>query len=132
MNDFLSKLLNSTDFEPPVVCKTALDTHFAGAMNTEWFQRSENYEVIFVKDSIEHIALFDESGTLIKYKLNLQKELLPALIIETLEKDREIMSAVLINEGHQISYEVIVRRNAIERYQVLVDEMGRVIKEVIL
>lgn len=130
--EFINRILGGSGVKVPEVCEAEFESHFKGAINPEWHLKSETYEVLFYKDNVEYIADFEPNGTLLKYKMNLSKELLPALIRNNLEKDREIMNVVLINKRDHIMYEVIVRTSALERFRLMVDQMGEVVEEKLL
>ncbi|MEQ8473873.1 MAG: hypothetical protein RIC35_21935, partial [Marinoscillum sp.] len=67
-----------------------------------------------------------------KYKMNLEEDLLPSSVRETLLQRGEIMNTVLINEGSHLSYEVILRNQEFQRFMILLDHMGTVIREKLL
>ncbi len=127
--EFVKKILSGSGIDVPIRCTEGFENHFKGGINPEWQQKAKIFEVLFHKDGIEYIAEFDTNGELIKYKMNLSKELLPALIRSRLEKEREIMNVVLINKRDHIMYEVIVRSSALSRFRLIVDQMGEVIEE---
>lgn len=129
MEDFLKRVIEGTGIAPTARCAEAFESNFAGAINADWAQKEDKYEVVFYKDNIEYIALFDAEGTLEKYKMYLTKELLPVSIQMDLSAEREIMNVVLINEGNYILYEVIVRDYELRRFLVLVDQLGKILSE---
>ncbi|MEQ9221344.1 MAG: hypothetical protein RLO17_25040 [Cyclobacteriaceae bacterium] len=127
--EFVKKILSGSNIEVPVQCYELFEHHFKGALNPEWQLKGDIFEVLFHKEGIEYIAELDAMGELIKYKMNLNKELLPTLIRSRLEKEREIMNVVLINKRDHIMYEIIVRSSALSRFRLIVDQMGEVIEE---
>ncbi len=127
--DFIRKMLLTEGVEAPAVCQKEFDHHFEGAVNPEWFDQKSFFEVIFQKEGIEYIAEFGTDGELLRYKMYLEKELLPALIRDKLEEEREIMNAVQINERSHIKYEIIVRTTALQRSLVISDQFGKILEE---
>lgn len=131
MDDFLKKVQKETAVIPPVACLESLNRNFESAIRVEWeeIRKDERYEAIFYREGIEYIARFDLDGTLLKYKMYLPNDLLPAMIREDLESKFEIMNVVLINEGNQLLYEIIVRDKELTRRVVLTDTLGRIQEE---
>lgn len=129
MNNFLKNLFNSEITLPPASCVETFERYFADTMNAEWFQKNQEYEVIFLKDKVEHIAIFSSEGVLLRYKVNMSKALLPVQIINSIEDRMEIMNALLIKEGENVSYEIIARFNAIDRFRIIIDELGSIRSE---
>ena len=127
--EFIKKILGGSNTHVPQQCTESFESHFKGAINPEWLLKADIYEVLFHKEGIEYLAEFDTSGELLKYKMNLSKELLPTLIRKRLEEEREIMNVVLINKRDHIVYEVIVRSSALSRFRLIVDQMGEVIED---
>ncbi len=127
--EFIKKILSGSSIDVPKHCIEGLESHFHGAINPEWQLKGEIFEVLFHKEGIEYLAEFDALGELIKYKMNLSKELLPTLIRAKLEEEREIMNVVLINKRDHIVYEVIVRSSALSRFRLIVDQVGEVMEE---
>jgi len=50
-------------------------------------------------------------------------------LIKTLEKDSEIMNALIKNKGNAIEYEVIVRDKSMNRFIILLSDSGKVIQK---
>ncbi len=127
--EFAKKIFSGSKIEVPEVCKANFDIHFKEAKNSEWQVKADIYEVLFYKDNVEYIAEFDRKGGLLKYKTNLNKALLPAMVQTNLEQIWEIMNVVLINKRDHIVYEIIVRSSALERFRLIVDQMGEIVEE---
>lgn len=129
MNNFLKKVIEGSGITPPSICLEAFNLNFNNAINVEWFDRKTSFEVIFYKDNLEHIAIFDTSGALIEYKLFLPVEFLSEAIKSFLESKGEIMNVVLINKGNRIEYEAIVRNKDLTRFLILLSDLGKIIEE---
>lgn len=132
MEEFLKKVMKGFGIDPPEVCVIALYLKFPGAINPEWHQKGEHFEVVFHRNAIECIADFDATGRLIKYKMNLEEDLLPSSVRDALLQRGEIMNTVLINEGSHLNYEVILRNKDLQRSMILLDHLGVVIRERLL
>lgn len=126
MDDFLRNIVEIRGIQAPESCAQFFNERFPGAINSEWFKNEQNFEVHFHLDEIEYIALMDPEGMLLRYKMYLDKELLPSKIKFKLEKDWEIMNSILINNGNSIKYEIIVRNENLTRYLLMVDYLGEI------
>ncbi len=132
MERFFSKFIEGSNITPPDIIMNALIENFPDAINTEWYKRGENFEAIFYKDNIEHIALFDPAGVLVEYRMYLPEGFLPEKIKAELENRGEIMNVVMINKGNSITYEIILRDSKLIRYLLLVNEFGGIVDEKVL
>jgi hypothetical protein len=124
MEKFITNFIEGSQVVPPGAVDTSFNENFPNAINVEWFRKNENFEAIFYKEGIEHIAIFDMNGTLAEYKMYLPDGFLPEKLKKTLEKKGEIMNSVMINRGNSILYEIIFRDSDLVRYLVVVNEMG--------
>ena len=129
MNNFLKKIFNLNSFVPPENVQHKLLEKFPDIINVEWNKTGNKFEAIFYKDQLEYIALFENNGELIEYRMSLTEDLLPAQIKTLLIVKGEIMNAVLKNKGNGISYEVIIRDSKLKRYLFLLNEKGMILKE---
>jgi len=127
MEDFIKKVINGDGCIPPQECLNAFDNKFRTAISVEWYSRDGNYEAIFYKNKLEHVALFSPNGELTEYKLMLQAEYLPVGIIDSVKNRGEIMSAVLKNKGNALEYEVILTNRDMTRSLLLFSEQGKII-----
>lgn len=132
MENFLKKVIEGNGIRPTKVCTEAFNDNFRNAINVDWSQKGTDYEAVFYLDNIEHIAVFDMTGGLVKYKMYLTDKFLPVLIKENIEAKGEIMNVVCINERNSISYEVIIRDSELKRYLILINQLGKIISERIL
>jgi len=132
MEDFTKRVMDGNCIVPPTVCLEAFNQHFTRAQEAEWYENSNFYEAIFFQDNIEYIAEFNKNGSFLKYKMYLPDNLLPAIIKSQLETKGEIMNTVLINKGDGIIYEVIYRDKQLNRYLILLNNLGKVLSENLL
>lgn len=129
LDSFFEQLLGGRGVEPPPLCTEALATNFPEASLIEWSVANGHYEATFYQQNREHIAIFSGQGQLLEYRVILPEGYLPHLVKVQLEERGEIMNRVLINKGNTISYEVIYRDAALNRYLVLVSETGEIFSE---
>jgi len=129
MEKFLKKIFEGSNIEPPVICLKSFNENFDNAINTEWFDKGDFFEVIFYNNKIEYIANFSKSGNLEEYKMYLPINFLPETIKIHLENFGEIMNVVLINKGNCVQYEVIVRDKDLNRHLFLLSDLGEIMSE---
>ncbi|MEE4215194.1 MAG: hypothetical protein V2I34_08990 [Bacteroidales bacterium] len=127
MEDFVRKVINGDGCVPPQVCRDAFESKFRTAISVEWYARDGNFEAIFYKNQLEHVAVFSPSGLLSEYKLMLQPDHLPVKITDIVKKRGEIMSAVLRNRGNALEYEVIVMDKDMKRSLILFSGQGKIL-----
>jgi hypothetical protein len=129
MKAFKKRIVEGNNFLPSDVCLKAFSQNFENAINVEWSTRENFFEAVFYKDSLEHIALFSSSGSLMEYSVNLPSKYLPESIKSNVEKKGEIMNTVLRNKGNQIEYEVIFRDKSLNRHLVILSDVGKIMEE---
>ncbi len=129
MAEFLKRMMDDGQCEPPDSCLAAFRSAYPGATGTEWHHANGFYESVFYEDKLEHIARFDSTGKLLDHKMFLPDMLLPAKIRKLVAGRGEIMNAVLINKGNRIEYELIVRDAQLNRKLISFSQSGRPLGE---
>ncbi|MFA9392310.1 MAG: hypothetical protein ACERKD_21040 [Prolixibacteraceae bacterium] len=129
MKNFLKMIFSQTTYTPPADVQQKLSDKFPDIINVEWNKSGNNFEAIFYKDQLEYIALFEQSGELLGYKMSITEDLLPLQIKENLTEKGEIMNAVLNNQGNGITYEVILRDSHLKRFVFVLNETGTILSE---
>lgn len=124
MEDFIQNLRAGSSIEAPEGCIDAFYRNFPDASGIEWHKTGEDFEVLFYRSNIEHIAIFSTAGILLEYKKTLDPEHLPGNIRNSAGSKGEIMNYVLINRGNQIEYQLIIRDKALNRYLLGYSETG--------
>lgn len=127
MIDFFKEGIQPKKCDPSDGILEAFHLNFEEAINVEWTEKKTKYEAIFYKENMEYIALFEKSGGLERYQVNLRRDLVPIAIIQKMEEMGEIMNAVLINEGNNIQYEIIICDSKMNRHLVFVSQSGNVV-----
>ncbi|MEQ8581586.1 hypothetical protein [Marinoscillum sp.] len=125
----MKKVIDGNEVTPPASCLLTFDKNFPKAISIDWSEREAKFEAIFYQEDIEYIAVFHPQGLLEKYTMYLTPELLPVSIKTHMDQLGEIMNAVLINEGNQLLYEVIIRDADLKRYMLIVDQLGKILEE---
>lgn len=129
MKEFLKRVLTGNGDKPSEICLRSFNQYFRDAINIEWFRKEDHYEVIFYKDNLEHIAIFNLMGVLIEYRHILLPSCLPGPVRRSAKAKGEVMNAMLKNMGNAIEYEIIVRNGALDRYLINVTEQGKITEE---
>ena len=127
MEDFVVKVMKGDGCNPPQLCLDAFESKFSTAISVEWYDRDGNYEAVFYKNQLEHVAVFSPSGFLSEYKLMLQEDYLPGKITDILKPRGDIMSAVLKNKGNALEYEVVVMDKEMKRSLILFSDQGKIL-----
>jgi hypothetical protein len=112
----------------PKKVKTALETNFPGAMNVEWEHKKTGFEAIFYLNDVEHISLFSEKGVLLENKKNLWPSEIPENITAVCITKGEIMNGIVINRADGLFYEIIIRDTNLDRYLLLFEPNGTLMK----
>lgn len=68
---------NIPNSEVPSVVLNTFKNHFLHVKDVEWEFKNNNYEVSFEVKNVDHVALLDSSGNLLKYKYEIDKTTLP-------------------------------------------------------
>lgn len=129
MSNLIERLIFGTGITPPEAFEIALRSNFEQAVNVEWFPLGDGYEAVFYHNNLEHLACFDANVILLNYKVNLTEEFLPVFLKESIEGKGEIMNVVLINQGNDIVYEVILRSSPTDRFKLVLSQLGKVLEE---
>ncbi|MEQ8245566.1 hypothetical protein [Fulvivirga sp.] len=128
MTKDILKILQSDNVDPTPECLNAFNEKFSGSVGLEWHANKSNFEAIFYKDNLEHIALFSPDGQLIEYRRFVPEGNLPLGIRQQVLEKGEIMNRVLLNRGNEIFYEVIYRDQQKQRYMLLLTDLGNIIE----
>lgn len=76
--------------EIPSVVRNAFNLEFKGATGVEWEKNGSLYEVEFEINNIDHKALIEETGNLVKYKKELHPRELPENLKTSLTGDQDL------------------------------------------
>jgi hypothetical protein len=115
--------------EPPQKVLDALIAIAPGAVEAEWHEDDDVFEVIFREEGLEKIAFFSQRGEWLNTKENLVLEAIPAEIRGQLEKKWEIMNAIKIISKDKTEFEFIIRDQQKNRYLVFTDDRGNVTQQ---
>ncbi|WP_372772968.1 hypothetical protein [Mangrovibacterium sp.] len=127
VKNFFHKILSGNKGTTvPATVKENFALKFNHPINTEWQKTGEQFEAVFYKDDLEHIARYSPDGKLTCLKVNLPLEGLPPMIETTAKKHGELMNAIFIECEESRKYELIVRDSELIRYFLLVNQDGEV------
>lgn len=127
--DFFRKILEGSKIKPPEACLNAFEQSFANSINIEWSKRGSQFEAIFYKENLEHIALFDADGILVEYRQFIPEGFLPEMLKQKAEMKGEIMNRLIRNKGNSLEYEIIVRDKDLYRYQLTFSDVGQLLED---
>jgi hypothetical protein len=117
-------MVKGNGISPSDVCLQSFQENFEGAVNVEWFNRTDSYEAIFYKNNLEYIAIFSLTGFLMEYKQSLSLDYLPEAIKKIALSKGEIMNSVIRNKGNTLEYELIVRDKQQDRHLLVLSDAG--------
>ena len=129
MDSFVDRLIRGGDIPEPEFLSKIFRKKFKRAVHVEWSQHHHMYEAIFYIDQIEYIAIFNEDGELVEYKMFLPVEHLPGSVRKCIEEKGEIMTVVMVNQGNKILYEAIIRVDKKLRKLVVLSSLGKIVDE---
>lgn len=83
---FISCENDITTSQVPSIVENTFKSKFVQAKNVEWEFANDTYEVSFEVENVDHVALLDSSGNLIKYKYRIDGTAVPNSIRVFLEQ----------------------------------------------
>ena len=110
----------------PSSVKTSFAQQFPEPLNTEWQKTGDQFEAVFYKDELEHIARYKANGEMSCLKINLHLDSLPEIVSKAAKIHGELMNAISILCDGDRKYELIVRDPDLNRYFLLITPEGEV------
>jgi len=107
---------NVNKAEIPSVVMNAFNAEFDNPENSEWKKEGKDFEVEFDIANVEHKALLDSTGKLLKYKKDITRADLPEVVVSILEND--------YSDKNFDDFELL-NINGEEYYQIEIDETLR-------
>lgn len=130
IKNFFQKIFSgSREPEVPKAVQQKFAEQFDQSINVEWQKAGDQFEAVFYRDDLEHIATYQSDGVMSCLKINLPLNDLPEMVAETVHKEGELMNAIQIDCNGGLQYELIVRDDELNRYFLLLTESGKVIKK---
>jgi len=126
--DFLRLFLEGNKIEVPENILIKFKQLFSDAKNVEWYENNNVFEAIFYNNNQEIIVKFDNNGNLLETAINMPFEEIPKNIKEIVEKYGEIMNFIKFIKNNTWEYEFIVKDNNSNRYLLIFDSQGNIIK----
>ena len=71
----------------PVAVKDAFTNEYTNAVDVEWEKKKGNYEADFEIENIDHSAVFNKEGQLLKAKIDIEESALPAAITQKISEE---------------------------------------------
>ena len=116
----------------PSVVKNTFKNHFPNASGVEWEILNDDYEVSFNVKTIDHIALLDSSGNLVKYKYEIDKTQVPNSIKSFLEREapgKKWEDAEYVIDGNSRYYQ-LERDGFFNDKKLVVDSVGKLLPNI--
>ena len=130
IKNFFQKIFSgSREPDLPKPVRNKFEARFSESINVEWQKTGEQFEAVFYRDDLEHIATFDADGSVVCLKINLPLTVLPELINQNARKEGELMNAIRIECKDEIQYEMIVRDEMLVRYTLLLNVEGKILNK---
>ncbi len=116
-------------FTPPQHISRSLESHFGKILNVEWNNVNDHYEASFYFNTMECLALFDETGLLLESKFNLPLQMVKPEIASQALMVGELMNLIEIRKEGKVFYEIIARDKMLDRFYLLLEENGELIEK---
>lgn len=90
----------------------AFEETFSGAVNVNWTEKNDSYEVSFHQQQVQVRAMFDEDGNLLQTIRYYGEKDLPANILSKLNKrysGKEIFGVTELRSDTEVSYYITLR-----------------------
>ncbi len=110
----------------PTLVKERFNEQFEQPINVEWLKVGDQFEAVFYKDELEHIAHYSANGEMTCLKVNLPLHRIPENIAAAAKLHGELMNAIMIECKKSVNFELIVRDEALNRYFLLISPSGEV------
>ena len=118
--------------EVPSVVKNTFKNRFSKAMDVEWKSIKNVYEVSFEISNVDHGALLDSSGNMLKYKYAIDKTLLPNSLQSFLQHEhpkKKWEDPEHIIDGSSEYYQLEFD-NFFNDKKLVVDSMGKILPDI--
>lgn len=126
---FFGKIFGSESQRPPKKITQRLLSQFPLARGIEWNTQGNFYEAIFFDKDTEMIARFDPEGTLNELRINVAPASLPQFIRNNISPEFEIMNCIEVHTNQSIYYELIIRDQSLQRFLLMADNTGSIIRK---
>jgi hypothetical protein len=124
VEDFLQNLMQINKTIVPKIVTNGFKKAFPDAINIEWYHNGQIFEAVFHENDLEKIAIIDSTGSMVELKINLLLKLIPSSIADIASQHGEIMNAIKIISGEEITFEIIIRDQKLDRYKIEFDKKG--------
>lgn len=126
--DFFKSFFEKNFTKTPKPVQDSFKVKFPQAYNVEWHKHEAYYEAIFYINEIEIISKFEPDGTWIETGTNRDVSEIPNKIRQVSEIYGEIMNSIEFERSDSKKFEIIVRDTQLNRFLLIVDENGEVLK----
>lgn len=123
---------DSPNVETPSVVLNTFQSEFPEAMDVEWEEINDEYEVEFEIKNIDHTAILSRDGNLIKYKYDILLSELPVPVKNTINTNydlNEIDDTEILRIDGATYYQVEFEKNLLDN-KVVFNATGEVNSEI--
>lgn len=123
---------DSPNVETPSVVLNTFQSEFPEAMDVEWEEINDEYEVEFEIENIDHTAILSSNGNLIKYKYDILLSELPEPVNNTINASydlNEIDDTKILKIDGETYYQVEFEKNLMDD-KVVFNATGEVNSEI--
>ncbi|MBL7858122.1 MAG: PepSY-like domain-containing protein [Cyclobacteriaceae bacterium] len=99
------------------------------ASKVKWEKKKESFKVEFKVDEVKHHLWYNQNGKVIKHRYEIDKKLLPAAVIQTLNKDFSgftVHDTDKIVEGTEEWYRIEIK-NSTEKKVIELNAQGKLV-----
>ena len=128
MENLFLRIFRGSGVKPTTNAEKAFSGRFPDALNPEWFEKKDGYEVIFYLEGREAIVQLDKDGKWTETRINLDPGQFEGPAGKRSREYGEIMNAIHIETAGSSRFEVIYRDNHLNRFLLLLSDDGNVIQ----
>jgi hypothetical protein len=110
--------------DPPSSIKRKFKKTYPNAINEEWIEDRDMWEVVFHDENREKIVRINHAGRILEHRINITPGELPQKILKFVSDKGELMNVILIDKVESTAWEIIYRDKKLDRYLMILDPEG--------
>lgn len=133
---FATAAMNAQDLrtnDVPANLQSTFTNAYANASDVEWEKKGEHFKVEFEIDRLDHDVWYDTSGNVVKSKIEITEDNLPATIASAIKDkyaDYKIDSIEVHEENNVKTYEVEIEKGWSEERKLVIDHTGNILSDI--